>query len=157
MARAKIYVLDEDVTIKTKIKGRNVMVDGGVLYANGNLTIYKGYSWDGATPRFKTNIEFLNKISWTFGIWNGFDRAHYVTGHPRLRSQLYYATLVHDFINNELSTHVSYHEWNWEMVRGMWKAKFILLPVYAFAIYAFGWPWWIKSRKKYTGPQQLNG
>ena len=157
MNKAKIYTLENDVTIKTKIKGRNILIPKGVLFDNGNLTIYKGYSWDGATPRFKTNIKFLNKISWTIGIWNGFDRIQHVLAYPTLRSQLYYATLVHDFINQNLSTRVSYHEWNWEMVRGMWKAKFILLPLYAFAIYAFGWPWWINSRKKYTGPQQLNG
>lgn len=52
------------------------------VWKNGSVTIYKGYAWDGCTPKYKIG-------SYTFGIWDGIKSS---TDLP----VTYYASLLHD-------------------------------------------------------------
>lgn len=51
---------------------------------DGNLTVYKGYAWDGCTPKWVIG----GKV---FGVWDGF-----ITYENK--QQMYYPSMVHDVL-----------------------------------------------------------
>jgi hypothetical protein len=83
-----LFTLEEDYTYKSSLKFNDDYCfysnSGNLLFSvdkEGTLTIYKGYSWDGCTPKFKL---------WKFSI--GTYDGYLVEGKPAT----YYASLVHD-------------------------------------------------------------
>lgn len=133
-----LYTLQEDKVLNTNIRGKYYIGKWGMLYSDGRLEIKKGYSWDGATPRFIFSIPKLNFWT-TFGTWNGpkgkdgFDLLHD-------------CTLAHDFGNQNLRGIINYEEWQHLMTDCMEAKKFKYSRLYKFAIYAFGWIWWGKRK-----------
>ena len=86
MTNVWIYKLKEDFHCKSTtniLQNISFECEWGNI-RDGVLTIYKGYAWDGCTPKYKLFGKYY------IGVWDGWD----VNGKPAC----YYASLVHDFI-----------------------------------------------------------
>ncbi len=82
-----VYCLKEDYLYQSSITGREhenewfrLSKDGAVVVKG---THYKGYAWDGCSPKFKIK-------DWYFGTWEGV--LNFDTG----QNKTYYASLIHD-------------------------------------------------------------
>lgn len=80
-----IYKLNNDYSYKSSLFN-------GVTFSNewgnirdGVLTIYRGYAWDGCSPKVKIG-------KYVIGVWDGWNSR--LDGLPIT----YYASLVHDFL-----------------------------------------------------------
>lgn len=129
-----IYVLEQDYTWKS---GRIFKEDlafedkSGVrrleLRKNGDVTVLKGYAWDGCTPKFCV-------IDLIFGIPDGAIHQH--TKKPKA----YFASMVHDafyqFMDNGLP--LNRKEADTCFLRLMKESNFALSGVYYAAVRVFG-------------------
>lgn len=97
MSKPYLWTLEEDYHVSL---GFTIAIEKMDFHDNkGNkwmtidydtLTIYKDYSWDGCSPKFKIG----GKI---FGIWDGTKIAHIINGDEiDVDSQMKYASLIHD-------------------------------------------------------------
>jgi len=79
------YTLDKTFILQTDIMGRNFVSDWIILDDFGVITIKRGYSWDGCSPK----IEVLDLI---IGTPDGR------TSRSTNKALTYYASLLHDAI-----------------------------------------------------------
>lgn len=121
-----IYKLNKSYTYTSSLlNGISFENEWGSI-RNGVLTIYKGYAWDGCTPKFK-----ITKTK-VVGVWDGVKEAD---GKPTC----YYASLVHDYFCQFKNDVPITRATTISIFKKMLKDRgFILQPLYVAAITLFG-------------------
>ena len=105
--------------------------DGTVLVKGTN---YKGYAWDGCSPKFKIK-------DWYFGTWEAV--LNFDTG----QSKTYYASLIHDVFYQfakDIRKFVQRKEVDKEFYNILKKDGMRFAKVYYIGVRIFGWIWWYK-------------
>jgi hypothetical protein len=117
------YHFDRDWAFQDK-KGRTRLV----IAAEGLITVTRGYSWDGCTPKF-----YL--LDLVFGTPDG--AVYLGTGRPKT----YYASLVHDALYQFLpdGLPLSRAQADRCFLILMKESEFVLRHVYYLAVRSFGW------------------
>lgn len=121
-----IYKLDKSYTyISPLLKDISFENEWGNI-RNGVLTIYKGYAWDGCTPKISISKTMA------IGVWDG---PLGEDGKP----MCYYPTLVHDFFCQFKNTIPITKDTTIQIFKTMMKdSGFIFYPLYVFAVKIFG-------------------
>ena len=97
-------------------------------------TNYKGYAWDGCSPKFKIK-------DWYFGTWEAV--LNFDTG----QSKTYYASLIHDVFYQfakEIRKFVQRKEVDKELYSILKRDGMRFAKVYYVSVRLFGWIWWYK-------------
>lgn len=133
-----VYCIKEDYCHHSLIKGRAFENDwlrldaGGIVLVKGSH--YKGYAWDGCSPKFKLKDIY-------FGTFEGV--LNFDTG----KSKTYYASLVHDVFyqfSRELKAFIRRREVDREFYIILKNNGFAQAKLYYIAVRLFGWLSWYK-------------
>ena len=103
--------------------------DGMVVVKGTN---YKGYAWDGCSPKWKFKDFYL-------GTWEAV--LNFDTG----QAKTYYASLIHDVFyqfSKDLRGFVKRKEVDREFYNILKRDKFRAAPLYYYAVRLFGWLFW---------------
>lgn len=113
-----------------------------IIEADGKLTVMKGYTWNGCSPKFCL-------LDLCVGTPDGV--VHEKTGRPKT----YYASMVHDALYQFLRTGspVKRSQADTCFLMLMGKSEFLLRYVYWIAVRLFGWLVWGGKRvvRKWRG------
>ena len=133
-----IYCIREDYRYQSSITGREFenewfeLASDGVSIIKG--TNYKGYAWDGCSPKFKIK-----------DIYIGIPEA--VLNSSSGQSKTYYASLIHDVFyqfSREARAFVKRKEVDGEFYAILKRDDFRFAGLYYFFVRLFGWIWWYK-------------
>ena len=131
-----VYCIKEDCRYQSAIKGSEFENEWFSLAKNGLITIkgthYKGYAWDGCSPKVKIKDLYLGIME---GVLN-FD-----TGY----SKTYYASLVHDVLyqfSQELKSFIRRKDVDREFYTILKRDDFRFAFLYYLAVRLFGWIFW---------------
>lgn len=124
------YVHTEDVSIDTNLTGRACDLDWLRIDDDGKITVkgtyYKGYAWDGCSPKF-------NFLDLMFGTPDG--RFDYNTG----KQITYYASLFHDALyQKKAEIGLSRKEVDVIFKLNLKKSGFMHAGIYYLAVRLFG-------------------
>jgi len=135
-----IYCIKDDYIHRSSIKGRyfenewlKLDYDGTVIVKGTN---YKGYAWDGCSPKFKIKDIYVGTLE---GVLN-FD-----TG----QSKTYYASLIHDIFyqfSPDVRSFVKRGEIDREFYIILKNNGFRFAKPYYIAVRLFGWMFWDRYR-----------
>lgn len=133
-----VYCIKEDYCHHSLIKGRIFENEWFKLDSCGNVIVkgtnYKGYAWDGCSPKFKIKDIY-------FGMFEGV--LNFDTG----QSKTYYASLIHDVFyqfSHELKSFIRRREVDREFYIILKNNSFRLAQLYYIAVRLFGWMFWYK-------------
>lgn len=133
-----VYCLKYDYRHQTAVKNHSYENEWFKLSEDGTVIIkgthYKGYAWDGCSPKFKFK-------DWYFGTWEAV--LNFDTG----QSKTYYASLVHDVFYQfakEVRGFVKRKEVDREFYNILKRDGLRLAKVYYLGVRLFGWIWWYK-------------
>jgi hypothetical protein len=107
--------------------------ENGTVLVKG--THYRGYAWDGCSPKFKMKDIYLGSFE---GVLN-FDT---------WQSKTYYASLIHDAFyqfNKELRDFIKRKEVDREFYAILKRDNFKLAKLYYLTVRVFGWLYWHKQ------------
>ena len=134
-----VYCIKEDYKYQSSITGREfenawfkLSKDGMVIVKGTN---YKGYAWDGCSPKFKIK-------DWYFGMWEAV--LNFDTG----QSKTYYASLVHDVFYQfakDVRLFVNRKEVDREFYAILKRDEMRCAIVYYLGVRLFGWIWWYRK------------
>jgi hypothetical protein len=131
-----VYCLKTDYRYQSSITGREFENDWFRLSQDGMVIVkganYKGYAWDGCSPKFKIK-------DWYFGAWEAV--LNFDTG----QSKTYYASLVHDVFyqfSKELRSFIKRKEVDQEFYHILKRDGLRLAEVYYLGVRLFGWLFW---------------
>jgi hypothetical protein len=134
-----VYCLKEDYRYQSAITGREFENEWLKLSPDGAVTVkgthYKGYAWDGCSPKIKVK-------DWYIGTWEAV--LNYDTG----QSKTYYASLIHDVFYQfakEVRGFVVRKEVDREFYAILKKDGMRCAKVYYLGVRLFGWFWWYKQ------------
>ena len=127
----KIYVLKDEYKINTQSK-RRIRTNFILLDYDGVLTIYSGYAWNGASPKFSL---FDMVFGTPEGIKNKNDKP-----------KTYYPTLVHDALYQlstiaDIGNRKNADKLFYDMLR---KERFKSAKLYYIIVRLLGWKYWGK-------------
>jgi hypothetical protein len=131
-----IYCIKKDYCYQSSLTGREFenewfrLSKDGVIIIKG--THYKGYAWDGCSPKIKIKDLYL-------GIMDGV--LNFDTGH----SKTYYASLIHDVFyqfSKELLSFVRREDVDREFYTILKRDDFRFASLYYLAVRLFGWIFW---------------
>lgn len=133
---AYVYCIKEDYKYQSAITGREFESDWFKLIRDGTVTVkgahYKGYAWDGCSPKFKIK-------DWYFGTWEA------VLNPDTGQSKTYYASLVHDVFYQfakEIRAFVARKEVDREFYAILKRDGMRCAKAYYLGVRLFGWIWW---------------
>ena len=133
-----VYCLKEDYKYQSSIAGGEFENEWFKLSKDGAMivrgTYYKGYAWDGCSPKFKIK-------DWYFGTWEAI--LNFDTG----QSKTYYASLIHDVFYKfakYIRSFVKRKEANREFYNILKRDGMRCAKVYYLGVRLFGWIWWYK-------------
>lgn len=131
-----VYCIKEDYKYQSSITGREFENEWFKLSKDGMVVVkgtkYKGYSWDGCSPKFKIK-------DWYFGTWEAV--LNFDTG----QSKTYYASLVHDVFYQfakEVRSFVKRKEVDKEFYAILKRDGLRFAKVYYLGVRLFGWLFW---------------
>lgn len=133
-----VYCIREDYKYQSSITGREFenewfkLAKDGIVIVKG--THYKGYAWDGCSPKFKMK-------DWYFGTWEA--TVNFDTG----QSKTYYASLIHDVFYQfakDIRSFVKRKEVDREFYNILKRDGMRCAKVYYFGVRLFGWIWWYR-------------
>ena len=131
-----VYCIKKDYKYQSAIKGRDFDNVWFSLSKDGTVTVkgrhYKGYAWDGCSPKIKIKDVYLGTLE---GVLN-FD-----TG----ESKTYFASLIHDVFyqfSKDVKYFVGRKEVDSEFYAILKRDGFKLARLYYFAVRLFGWIFW---------------
>jgi hypothetical protein len=131
-----VYCIKEDYRYQSSITGREYenewlkLSKDGIVMVKG--THYKGYAWDGCSPKLKYK-------DWYFGTWEAV--LNFDTG----QSKTYYASLVHDVFYQfakQVRSFVKRKEVDREFYAILKRDGLRFAKVYYIGVRLFGWFWW---------------
>jgi len=133
-----IYCIKSDYRYQSSITGRSFENEWMKLEKDGVVTIkgthYKGYSWDGCSPKFKIGDIYVGTWEAVLCTGTGF-------------SKTYYASLVHDVFyqfSKKVSSFVKRKEVDKEFYAILKRDGFRFAKLYYTAVRLFGWIFWNK-------------
>jgi len=131
-----VYCIKEDYRYQSSIKGREFENEWFTLAKNGTVIVkgtnYKGYAWDGCSPKIKIKDVYLGILE---GVLN------FETG----ESKTFYASLIHDVFyqfSKDIKSFVSRKEADREFYAILKRDKFIFARLYYFAVRLLGRIFW---------------
>jgi hypothetical protein len=133
-----IYCITHDYQYHSSITGRAFKNDWFNLTEDGIVTVYgthyKGYAWDGCSPKIKFKDLFLGTLE---GVLNN-DTAH---------SKTYYASLIHDVFyqfRKDVRGFIKRKEVDRQLYDILRRDDFRFARFYYLAVRALGWCWWYR-------------
>jgi hypothetical protein len=133
-----VYCIKQDYIYQSSIRGHEFENDWLKLSKDGQIVVkgthYKGYSWDGCSPKFKIK-------DWYFGTWEGV--LNFDTG----QSKTYYASLVHDVFYQfakDVRAFIRREEVDKEFLNILKRDGMRAAWLYYLGVRLFGWIWWYK-------------
>lgn len=133
-----VYCLKEDHWHQSLIKGREFENEWFKLGNDGSMIVkgtrYKGYAWDGCSPKWKIKDLYI-------GTWEAV--LNWETG----QSKTYYASLIHDVcyqFSKDLRPFVKRKEVDSEFYAILKRDDFRFARLYYTGVRLFGWIWWYK-------------
>jgi len=133
-----VYCLKENYQYQSAITNREFENNWFKLSKDGTVMVkgtnYKGYAWDGCSPKFKIK-------DWYFGTWEAV--LNFDTG----QSKTYYASLIHDVFYQfakEIRKFVQRKEVDKELYSILKRDGMRFAKVYYVSVRLFGWIWWYK-------------
>lgn len=131
-----VYCLREDYSYQSSIIGREFENEWFKLSKDGLMTVkgthYKGYAWDGCSPKFKIKDLYFGTLE---GVLN------FGTG----QSKTYYASLIHDVFyqfSRSVRSFIRRKEADREFYNILKMDDFRFARLYYFFVRWFGWIWW---------------
>lgn len=131
-----VYCLKEDYRYQSSITDREfenewfkLSKDGAVIVKGTN---YKGYAWDGCSPKMKIK-------DWYLGTWEA------VLNFDTVQSKTYYASLVHDVFYQfakDIREFVKRKEVDREFYNILKRDGMRFAKIYYVGVRLFGWIWW---------------
>lgn len=131
-----VYCIKEDYRYQSSIKGRAFENDWFKLGEDGMVVVkgthYKGYAWDGCSPKFKIKDIYIGTAEAVLNFDTGC-------------SKTYYASLIHDVFYQfaqALSPLVKRGEVDREFYLILARDGFRFARLYYIAVRLFGWLFW---------------
>ena len=133
-----VYCIKEDYRHQSSIKGREFENEWFKLDKDGAMIVkgtrYKGYAWDGCSPKWKIKDLYI-------GTWEAV--LNWETG----QSKTYYASLIHDVcyqFSKDLRPLIKRKEADREFYLILKRDAFRFARLYYTGVRLFGWIWWYK-------------
>lgn len=133
-----VYCMKEDYRYRSSITGREFENEWFKLVKDGTVVVkgthYKGYAWDGCSPKFKIK-------DWYFGTWEAV--LNFNTG----QSKTYHASLIHDVFYQfakDVRSLVKRKEVDQEFLNILKRDGLRFAKLYYIFVRWFGWIWWYK-------------
>ncbi len=133
-----VYCIKEDYQRQTSIKGRAFENEWFKLDKEGLVTVkgahYKGYAWDGCSPKFKIKDVYIGTLEAVLNFDTG-------------QSKTYYASLIHDVFyqfSKNVRPFIKRQEVDSEFYSILLKDGFRFAKLYYLAVRFFGWIFWNK-------------
>jgi len=131
-----IFKCEENVTVKTDIKGMGFTSRWLTISPEGAMTISAGYAWDGNSK--KLNVFDLFVIGTPDGVIDV----------RTMKPKTWYASLVHDALYQYFGYHGITRKEMDEVYRILAReARFAPTPIYHAAIRIFGWLFFLGKKK----------
>jgi len=134
-----VYCIKENYQYQSLITGRAYENNWFRLTKDGTVIVkgthYKGYAWDGCSPKFKIK-------DWYFGTWEAV--LNFDTG----QSKTYYASLIHDVFyqfSKNIRSFVKRKEVDREFLSILKRDGMRFAEVYYVFVRLFGWIWWYRK------------
>ena len=131
-----VYCIKSDYKYQSSITGREFENEWLKLSKDGEVTVkgtnYKGYAWDGCSPKLKIK-------DWYLGTWEAV--LNFETG----QSKTYYASLVHDIFYQfakDVRKLVRRKEVDREFYLILKRDGLRCAKLYYLGVRMFGWIWW---------------
>lgn len=133
-----VYCIKTDYQYQSAIK--NLFFENGwfKLEQDGKVTVkgahYKGYAWDGCSPKFKIKDVYIGALEAVLNFDTG-------------QSKTYYASLIHDVFyqfSKDIRLFIKRKEVDREFYAILVKDGFRFAKLYYIAVRAFGWVFWCK-------------
>lgn len=133
-----IYCIKEDYRYQSSITDREFENEWFKLSKDGTVIVkgthYKGYAWDGCSPKWKIKDLYI-------GTWEAV--LNWDTG----KSKTYYASLIHDVFyqfSKNVRFFIKRKEIDREFYNILKRDKFRCAFLYYIAVRLFGWLFWGK-------------
>lgn len=133
-----IYCIREDYRYQSSIKGREFENDWFKLTSDGAIIVkgthYKGYAWDGCSPKLKIKDVYVGTLEAVLNLDTG-------------KSKTYYASLIHDVFyqfSKDIKSFIRRKEVDAEFYSILKTDKFVFAGFYYRAVRLFGWLFWYK-------------
>ncbi len=137
-----VYCIKEDYRYLSSIKCREFENEWFKLSKDGCVIVkgthYKGYAWDGCSPKLKVK-------DWYWGAWEAV--LNFETG----QSKTYYASLIHDVFyqfTKELRPFIKRKEVDREFYNILKRDGMRFARLYYVGVRLFGWFWWYEVGKR---------
>lgn len=134
---AYVYCIKYDYQYQSAIKNRRFENEWFKLQEDGMLVIkgthYKGYAWDGCSPKIKIKDVYLGTLEGVLDFDTGY-------------SKTYYASLVHDVFYQfakDVKPFIKRKEVDREFHSILKRDGFRFAKFYYIAVRLFGWIYWI--------------
>ncbi|MBP7216343.1 MAG: hypothetical protein KBA46_03555 [Candidatus Omnitrophica bacterium] len=131
-----VYCLREDFQYQSSIVGREFENEWFCLRADGLVIVkgthYKGYAWDGCSPKIKIKDVYLGTLEGVL---------HFSSG----KSKTYVASLIHDVFyqfSKDVGSFVSRKEVDREFFVALTRHEFAFARWYYCGVRLFGWLFW---------------
>jgi len=133
-----IYCIREDYRYQSAIIGREFENAWFKLSSDGTIIVkgthYKGYAWDGCSPKLKIKDVYLGTLEAVLNFDTG-------------KSKTYYASLIHDVFyqfSKEVKSFIRRKEVDRELYSLLKRDNFVFAGLYYRAVRLFGWLFWYK-------------
>jgi hypothetical protein len=133
-----IYCIRENYRYQSSVTGREFenewlkLSPDGVIMIKG--TNYKGYAWDGCSPKIKVKDIYMGVPEAVLNFGTG-------------QSKTYYASLVHDVFyqfSKKVRSFIKRKEVDREFYAILKRDNFRFAPLYYFFVRILGWIWWYR-------------
>lgn len=131
-----VYCIRENYSYNSSIKERSFENQWFKISADGTIIVkgtnYKGYAWDGCSPKLKIKDICLGTPE---GVLN------FSTG----KSKTYHASLIHDVFyqfSRQIKSFITRKEVDREFYIILKNESFCFAKIYYAGVRAFGWIWW---------------
>jgi len=131
-----VYCLKEDYKHQSSIKGHELENEWFRLNKDGAVIVkgtkYKGYAWDGCSPKIKIKDVYIGTLEAVLNFDTG-------------QSKTYYASLIHDVFyqfSKDVKSFVSRKEVDREFYIILKRDKFAFAQLYYSVVRLLGWVFW---------------
>jgi hypothetical protein len=131
-----VYCIKDDYRHLSGIKGREFENEWFKLSRDGAIVVkgthYKGYAWDGCSPKVKIKDVYLGTLEAVLNFETG-------------QSKTYYASLIHDVLyqfSREVASFIRRKEVDREFYTILKKENFRFALLYYTSVRLFGWMFW---------------
>lgn len=131
-----VYCIRQDYRYQSSLKGRMLENEWFSLTGDGTILVkgthYKGYAWDGCSPKFKIKDLYFGTPEAVLQLDTG-------------QSKTYYASLIHDVFyqfSRQVGGSISRKEADKEFYAILKRDNFRFARLYYLGVRLFGWIFW---------------